>query len=276
VLVDVSVTRGQTPVTGLAAADFSLRDNGTVQLIESVGDAAMPLDVSLVIDATWFTQGQVGASAGPVGTRALHENARQLAALLTPRDALGVSTVGAKVEVTRPMSPFTADQAISVANTTTPMFEDRPRITQAVLTALTRAVSPDRRHIVVAFSTARGAMDAPSGAPLAAVAARADALLYVVMNPPLYDLAHVPFAFRPSEITIRDALAHAAEATGGRAFLTGDILASFRDVLNEFRQRYVLRYSVQGTPTRGWHDIVVSVPKCLGCTVHARRGYMGQ
>jgi hypothetical protein len=68
----------------------------------------------------------------------------------------------------------------------------------------------------------------------------------------------------------------AAEATGGKAVLTGDVSGTFRDVLKDFRQRYVLRYSVQGVPTRGWHDIVVTVPSCPGCTIHARRGYMGQ
>jgi hypothetical protein len=147
---------------------------------------------------------------------------------------------------------------------------------QALLLALTTPVAADRRHIVLAFSAARGSLDVPSAAPLVSSAAHADALLYAVLNPPVYDLGHVPFDSYPSEKPIREALIQAAESTGGKALLTSDIVGAFRGVLKEFRERYVLRYSVRGTPTRGWHNIAVTVPSCPSCAVHARRGYVGQ
>jgi VWFA-related protein len=277
VLADVSVMKGRALLTGLTAGDFEVTDNGAIQHIESIHDVSMPLDVSLVVDATWLTLGLVGGQIGPSGTRSLLDNARQLAALLGPDDRLSVITFSNTVEETRPMSPIgSAPDEISLANTTTWSLDERPRITRAVLTALTAPVAADRRHIVLAFSAARGALDAPSGKPLVEVAARADALLYGVLNPPVYDQAHVPYEFHPSEIPIRDAITRASEATGGKTSLTGDIVSTFRSVLKEFRQRYVLRYSLHGVPSRGWHNIVVKVPSCPSCTIQARRGYMGR
>ena len=60
VFVEVSVLRGHAQLAGLGAADFILSDNGARQGIESLDSAAIPLDVSLVVDATWFTQGLAG------------------------------------------------------------------------------------------------------------------------------------------------------------------------------------------------------------------------
>lgn len=174
------------------------------------------------------------------------------------------------------MSPVGEDPPeISVANSTTWSLENRPRITQALLTALSRPVEANRRHLVLVFSAARGELDAPPGDQLVQVAARTDALLYVVLNPPDYDRMHVPSPFCPTETSIRDIVTRAAEVTGGKAVLTGDIVGAFRDVLKEFRQSYVLRYSLKGVPTRGWHDLAVTVPNCPQCIIRARRGYMG-
>lgn len=68
----------------------------------------------------------------------------------------------------------------------------------------------------------------------------------------------------------------AAEVTGGRAFLTGDVVGAFRDVLKDFRSSYVLRYTLHGVPSPSWHAVAVKVPSCPTCSIRARRGYMGQ
>jgi VWFA-related protein len=263
-------------VSGLTKADFTVTDNGIAQTIDDVVTESLPIDVSLVVDATWQTLG-LAPGLGPAGTRALRDSAQQVAALLDPEDRLGVTTFSASVEITRPMSPGVRGEGEDLLNnSTTWSFEERPRVVHALLLALTRPVAADRRHIVLVFSAARGSLDVPSEEPLVRSAARADALLYAVLNPPVYDLGHVPFDYYPSEKPIRDALSRAAEATGGKAFLTNDIVGAFRDVLEEFRRRYVLRYSLRGTRTSGWHNIVVTVPSCPSCAIQARRGYAGQ
>jgi hypothetical protein len=54
VAVPVSVEDGNTPVTGLTAADFELRDNGIVQTIELVAGETTPVDLTVAIDTDDF------------------------------------------------------------------------------------------------------------------------------------------------------------------------------------------------------------------------------
>lgn len=270
VFVDASVLRGRIPVTDLSTSDFTVSDNGTPQQIELLTRAAIPLDVSLVFDATWYILGSTGSDE-------LRRDVQRLAALLHTGDRLAVLTYASDVAEMRSMSLVGEDPTpIPLTSATTWKVDQRFRIGQALLTALAHAAPPGRRHVVVLFAAGRGEPEVPNLDFLPAAAQRADALLYVVLTPgrQTFD-THQPLVY-PSEVVIRDAVARAAEATGGKAFFTGEIVGAFRDVLEQFRNSYVLRYTVQGVPTRGWHDIVVKVPSCPECSVHARRGYMGQ
>jgi hypothetical protein len=71
----------------------------------------------------------------------------------------------------------------------------------------------------------------------------------------------------------------AAALTGGELrkqsfwFRASSIARAFKTIFDEFRQNYVLRYSPTGVPARGWHAIVVQVPKVKGATIRARQGY---
>lgn len=135
----------------------------------------------------------------------------------------------------------------------------------------------DRRHLVVVFSASRDVNDAPPGDHLVRVATRADALLFAVFNPPQYTIdKREPMPLFPSAARIRHTVTKAAEATGGKAYLTNDIIGAFRDIMKELRTSYVLRYTLEGLPSAGWHDIVVTVPRCPTCAIRARRGYMGK
>src|SRR5437667_4490365 len=55
VSVNVSVRNGNTPVTGLTAADFHITDSGVPQAITRVDFEAVPVDVTLVLDASGST-----------------------------------------------------------------------------------------------------------------------------------------------------------------------------------------------------------------------------
>jgi hypothetical protein len=52
VRVDVLVTVGNRPVTGLRASDFALRDNGVLQRITDVSQETLPLSVFCVLDVS--------------------------------------------------------------------------------------------------------------------------------------------------------------------------------------------------------------------------------
>jgi hypothetical protein len=57
----------------------------------------------------------------------------------------------------------------------------------------------------------------------------------------------------------------------------GDAVGAFRRLFEDFRQSYVLRYTLAGVPSPGWHDITVRVvsKNSQRYTVRARRGYYG-
>jgi len=62
--------------------------------------------------------------------------------------------------------------------------------------------------------------------------------------------------------------------TGGRLFeveKTGNLDAIFVEILEEFRQRYLVSYTPRGVTREGWHKLDVRVKR--GGTVKARPGY---
>lgn len=275
VFADVSVMKGHAPVVDLQARDFLLADNGARQQIESVAPTAIPLDVSLVVDAT-HTGVLYGTGANAANAAEVQRSVAEIARTLRIDDRLRVITFAAEVVESRTMSPV-APTAEPVSLAFTEAFTNRYAITQALLTALTAPVAADRRHVVVLFALGSGKATVTPLDHLVPVAERVDAILYAVLPPPHHEqVTNRPFPFYPSEMLIRDAVTQAAEATGGKAMPTSDIVGAFRDVLKEFRSRYVLRYTLEGVPPAGWHDIVVKVPMCPSCTVRGRRGYMGQ
>ena len=275
VVVDVVVARGKTPLAGLEVRDFALTDNGALQRIEIVTNATIPLDVSLVVDTTH--RGVLyGTGANASNTADVQQSVRQMAAALGQDDRLRVLGFADNVVERRALAALGNNiDSISVEPTRT--LSNRYAITQAVLTALAAPVPPDRRHLVVLFALGSGRPTVTPAPHLVAAAKRADALLNVVL-PPMHKEAITNrfFPFYPGEMVIRDAVTRAAEASGGKSYLTGDITGAFRDILTQFRSSYVLRYTLEGVPSAGWHDIVVKVPSCPTCTIRARRGYMGR
>ena len=67
-------------------------------------------------------------------------------------------------------------------------------------------------------------------------------------------------------------------ATGGRSIeieRAKDLGATFRSILEEFRQRYLISYSPQGVAAGGWHRLDVRV-RGRALTVRARPGYLSE
>ena len=72
-----------------------------------------------------------------------------------------------------------------------------------------------------------------------------------------------------------DFLRDLASLTGGRLFeieKTANLEATFLEILDEFRHRYLLSYTPRGVARDGWHKLDVRVRR--GGTVKARPGYL--
>ena len=76
-------------------------------------------------------------------------------------------------------------------------------------------------------------------------------------------------------------LVEASERTGGafhtqaRFFRSSSLLRAFREIFDEFRQSYMLRYYPAGVDSKGWHAIAVTVPAVKEAVIRARHGYYG-
>ena len=272
VSVEVSVSASGKPVRGLSAAELVVTDNHVAQTAE-LAIGRTPVDLSLVVDMSALSMVR---SSGLNVIEEFTSEAKQIADSLTPGDRLQVITFATRVDEVRPMKEVGAEPApIHLDNVTA--GGTGAAVTDAALYALSTQSPPDRRHVVVLFSRGFHQGAALPLDRLAALAGRSDAILDVVLTPPVRQVrSRTIIPFYPTEVATRSALARAAEATGGEARVTGDAVGAVKDILEEFRSSYVLRYTLRGVPSTGWHDITVTVPSCPTCTIRARKGYFGQ
>jgi Ca-activated chloride channel homolog len=251
VRVEVLVTRDGTPVAGLTAADFELRDAGVRQELEPILEEQAAVDAVLVLDASGSVSGQKLAALKAAAASFLDGlRAGEHAAL-----------VAFDHEV-RLLSPLTTDLAAvrSVLGDVGP--RGNTALVDAVYAALRLRAPGDRRTAVVVFSDGMDTMSWLSAADVVAAAGRSNATIYAVTVRGKRE-AREPF---PDEI---------ARATGGRVFEASterDLRARFLDVLEDIRARYVLRYVPRDADATGWHAVEVRVKKGKG-DVLARPGY---
>ena len=253
VVVDVSVTNRSRSVHGLEPADFQLLDNGVPQRIDLLSADTVPIDVSVIVDIS-----------SSIGNNLSRFNAAVLRIknLLRPDDRLALLTASApSKEVFSFRSPT---QPVTVGEFGASGSEV---IFDALGQVLMRGTTAASRHLVVAFTDGWDTRSVLAGTDLIEIARRADSVLHVAL-------------LRSRSSSADDVPRAAAEATGGRLH-TGtspeDIERTFGKIFAEYRQAYLLRYTPQGVPREGWHEITVKVTKPPGnrYTIRARKGYVG-
>lgn len=265
VLVDVAVSRGKAPVRGLTPADFEVRDNKVVQHIDSLWTDEVPIDLSLMIDAS-------ASVIGDARTR-IADGAGQIARLLRPGDALQVVVAGDRLERVTP-----EDVKAVVASRPMYLNDGGTALYDGLTVLLMQRSRPGRRHVILALTDAVDTSSVVSEWALRDTAARSDASAYMIA---LFDPAHVrAFGFvYPVEgifpTTFDQTVSGLVEASGGR-FVPLSIEQPFvpacMAILDELRARYTLSYVPQGVVTAGWHDLAVQVTSGR-YEVRARRGY---
>ena len=269
VTVDVLVTDGRRPVSGLRAADFELRDEGVVQSIAQVQIETLPLNVIFVLDTSQSVSGtrlaHLKAAADSIVSQL---GASDRVALLTfshalRRHAALTSDFG---RVKRTIAELSASGATAMRD--------------AVAAGLALRGTDRGRALVVVFSDG---VDTASFLPAERVfnqAARSDVVAYGVgfpsAPPPLPGGSTVHQRQQaPGSDTFLRTL---AAATGGRVEIADgddDIARAFGRVLAEFRARYVLGFTPTGVPRSGWHKLEVKLKQRRG-VVTARRGYFAR
>ena len=289
VTVDVSVRSLGTPVGGLTAKDFVLLDNGVPQTIQSVEMEDVPIDVSLLIDANEDVT---------MGLEHVHQDVRNVAALLRPSDRLRVTTINAGIaDAVRArtgigfpaLEPVTTLRGISSA-------------ADGIGAALMRT-RMDRPHLIIAVTNGVDASSTLSVEAVRDLARESQAVLHVATldvelvlesNPPRYSTGRMrldgartqlsgvrppqrlfwrPYD-NPHDINV---IKEAAESTGGGLHLPGLFRGGparlFEKVFQDYRRSYLLRYTPTGVKREGWHEIAVTTPAYASYTVQHRRGY---
>ena len=248
VRVDVLVTDKGLPVRGLGAADFEIRDNGVVQHIDLISFEQIPLNVVLALDMSDSVAGDRRERLLAAGTAILDRLEKgDQAALVTFSQSvqLGAALSGDITRVHAALAQARGKGATSVIDGT--------------YAGIQIGESDAGRALLVIFSDGLDTTSWLTAERVLDTAKRSDVVAYAVA---------VRSPAKPE--FLRDL----ASLTGGRLFeveKTQKLDSIFLDILQEFRQRYLISYTPRGVAKDGWHKLDVRVKR--GGTVKARPGY---
>jgi VWFA-related protein len=162
-------------------------------------------------------------------------------------------------------------------------FAETAAINDAMAAALLRSTPPDRRHLVMMFTDGIDGTSVVPHALLLEAAKESDAVLHLARrltegeqalqrNPRSSNHDSQTLLWPAEPYLVEDI----ARATGGTVRHPRDdesMVGQFKQILDEFRQSYILQYRPTGVSATGWHQISVRLKKPGKYDVRARRGY---
>jgi VWFA-related protein len=283
VRVDVLVTDGRHPITGLTARDFELKDDGVVQAIAQLDHEQLPLNLILVFDTS--------TSVAGARLRALLDAGQSLVEQLRNGDRVSVLSFASRVRLLAPLTPSRqqvrgALAALEATGATS--------LRDAAFAALAlRGADPGRTMLLI-FSDGVDTSSWLSTTQVIETARRTDAVIYAVALTREETVTRLAVAspgwpgaptglqvVRQDTVAVKSAgrfLEKLTEESGGRILFAtsdGDLRAAFTRTLAEFRDRYVLSYTPAGVAATGWHRLEVTLKGKKG-KVTARRGYFAE
>ena len=274
IYVDAFVSRHGTPLAGLRAADFELRDNGVVQRLELAASDEQPLLAVLAFDVSNSLDGDKVAS--------LRAASQALLDSLRPQDQ---ATLFAFTDDVRWMVKPNADKASLSRALARLQPGGGTAIMDALYAALTLPSARDR-SLVVLFTDGADNASWLDWRQVQKVAERSNAVIHVVsIRPPQLMAPGETADFGIRSVSVESstnvefegpwALRQIAETTGGRyweAESLDRLKTAFAAIAEAMGKRYVLRYAPENVPRPGWHKIELKLRGAKG-DVHTRSGY---
>jgi Ca-activated chloride channel family protein len=251
VRVDVLVTERGKPVRGLGPGEFEVFDNGIRQQVDLVSFEQLPLNVVLTLDMSASVVGERLANLRGAGMGLLDGlKPGDQAALVTFDHGV---TLGADLTADLPRVRNALRLAWPSGNTS---------IVDASYAGMMLGEANAGRALVIVFSDGLDTSSWLAPEAVLEIAKRSDVVVYAVS---------AAGQGQKSEF-----LSELSRQTGGRFFemeSTKNLSAVFLQMLEEFRQRYVVSYSPSGVAAGGWHTLTVRV-KARDAVVKARPGYL--
>lgn len=261
VTVNVAVRQNGSPVRDLRATDFVVTDNGESQAVELTPAGAMAADITLLVDTSASMDATLEQTRGhltDIAKQLRHDDRlRVLTFADDVREVFGFRPGGGSP----PLDALTAGGWTSIYDALSLAFIHRP--------------TRERGHFIVAFSDgidSSSTLDLPT---LTELSKRSEAVLdlFVTIPRPLNQSRR---AMPSRQTPPRPPVSGVADLTGGDTRFvdtSDDIAKTFRDALNEYRRRYVLRYPMPTGSVGSWHTVSVDVKRQGQFDVRARRGY---
>lgn len=250
VRVDVLVTDHGKPVHGLRAGDFAVFDNGMPQKLNFASQERIPFNTVLVLDMSESVAGDRLLHLRRAGRMLLGElKENEYAALVTFSHAVSIN---AKLTSDLELVKMQLDQVKPFGNTS---------VIDAGYTGLLLAESRPGRPLIIIFSDGLDTSSWLTADAVLDIAKNSDAVVYAVSS-----------GKHPKMTFLQDL----TQFTGGVLFKvesTNNLDQIFINILEEFRQRYLLTYSPAGALSKGWHKLEVRLrdPKF---TVKSRPGFL--
>lgn len=299
VVVPVSVSDRNRPIRGLTAADFQLLDNGVAQDVTVTTIEHLPVDVTLVIDASASLMGKTLDD--------VKADLQQMGDMLQPADRVRVVSVAnsaSEVVTQRPGgSVLPVDRIVGggttalydglVASLVAYPYADRPQLVFAVTDGRDNSSFLDADRLVALAKTSSAVL---SIALVDTIVPATQANRIEAVDPGVAERSFVvvPTSDRPGDGSMSatiarsvgpyrgepnvSALKTAATSTGGLVYAnasSAEIPTLFRRAMDDLRAAYVLTYMPKGVVATGWHAITVHT-KDANQTVRARSGYQAR
>ena len=220
------------------------------QQVDVVSFGEVALNVGLAFD---LSESVAGARLDQ-----LRSASRSLTSALLPADQSGLITFDEVVSLRCPLSldRSCVDRALAAAEPAGPTA-----LVDGILAALIAGESDVGRSLLMVFSDGLDTASFLDPDRVLDIGRRSDVVAYPITTK----------GARPKF------LEDLADVTGGRFHevdRNADLAPTFKSILDEFRQRYLVTYTPRGVQKGGWHKLEVRVNRS-GARVKARPGYQG-